>query len=501
MLDPAWQKQEEEWSRRYLQEMSVMQEIWMGADDGSCRVATLLWRFSQTQHGEPGIATWRKVIPPPPRIRVNSPVPSSPPPLQHSMVLDTALQELAIPQPTPLHIGRFAHGVDIFAEDSENIVNGSQSSYSSPSPALASEYTHSFPSSTSTSFPPSVTNDLIFQANPQEPKSCPQEVTLHHHDIFAVQESLDFSQETHRLYEDPETQYQDHKYETQDSGLHPQDPPYYTRETLNSLSRCHTQQQVGDLYRAHEDIQPSMEHSHSEAGFAECQPQLIFEDAHRCLPIAQSQSVSYSAPAMQNGSQPHHDQTHVHHSKSKLYQLHHNHQHHQHQQPEHESLDLEPWAAAAGALVSTNTTTAWEQQFRFRSPEADYLGSVSVGEVVTKTSEIELDPSQWMGIGMGAVGEHVAEMLRHPHLLTEGVATAAATNRPKTAIKEMETMSGATGHVLGEVVDEGESPREVETEEEECGYEMVGAQAYESPVEVETGEEELEYELVEEREG
>ena len=70
--------QEEEDARRYLRELSVMQEIYATSPHElePQRIAIFLWKFRQTRGDEVAMTTWRRLIPPPPTISIHSPPPS-----------------------------------------------------------------------------------------------------------------------------------------------------------------------------------------------------------------------------------------------------------------------------------------------------------------------------------------------------------------------------------------------------------------------------------------
>ncbi|KAL9610268.1 MAG: hypothetical protein Q9167_005013 [Letrouitia subvulpina] len=268
MSDPSWEALEEEWSSQYLQEMSVMQEIWTGSSDTdmpACRVAILLWKFSQTRCGETGITTWRKVKLPP-RTGVNPGNPSPQPPSEPPIALDTTFQDLAIPS-TSLCEEHSIHGVDIFVEDSEKIISSHRSTHDPPSPALTSDYPSSFPSSTSTSFPPSVTNDLLSQGNSQE-------ATFQHRSGFISHDTIIVAQEADELHEDLELQYQHPKHTLQNSNYDLQDSHYFALESFNALNVGHTRPHEEDLYSYHETTEAPRESS--EYHFAGGQIRLAF---------------------------------------------------------------------------------------------------------------------------------------------------------------------------------------------------------------------------------
>ena len=69
--------QEEEDARRYLRELSVMQEIYATSphEPQPQRLAIFLWKFRQTRGDEAATTTWRRLIPPPPAISIHSPRP------------------------------------------------------------------------------------------------------------------------------------------------------------------------------------------------------------------------------------------------------------------------------------------------------------------------------------------------------------------------------------------------------------------------------------------
>ncbi|KAL8768046.1 MAG: hypothetical protein Q9209_005589 [Squamulea sp. 1 TL-2023] len=232
-------QQEEDWSRRYLQGLSVMQELRMGSGTSSERVAIIVWKFAAASRGKTATTTWRKLKPPPQRFKINSPVQSPEAPLQHSMVLDSSIHNIAMPQPVFARAERFLHQSDIFAQDSERIVSGLQSAQGSPSPALTPDYTTSFPSSTTTSFPPSVTHGYLSHEDSQESTCYSQDHHSYRQDSFASQNSFNFPQKAiyalqeARAYEEdlsrlPET------LELESQGV------YYSQQSLDPMSGFHS---------------------------------------------------------------------------------------------------------------------------------------------------------------------------------------------------------------------------------------------------------------------
>ncbi|KAL8731951.1 MAG: hypothetical protein Q9166_003083 [cf. Caloplaca sp. 2 TL-2023] len=263
--DPCLLQQEVDWSRRYLQEMSIMQELRMNhgiAGTSSKRVAIILWRFYPTRCNEAATTSWRKLKPPPQRFKINSPVQSPEPPLQHSMVLDSSLHTIAMPQPVFACAERFLHQSDLFAKDSERIVSESQSAQDSPSSALSPDYTSSFPSSTTTSFPPSVTQGYLSHEESQEQES------------FASQNSFNFSQKSTYVFQDNRTHDEDLTHLSRNSQLESQDLAYYSQQSLDALPKFHSPDQYDD-----ELCQDGLNHQDSRAAhdFSGGQIQVAFQ--------------------------------------------------------------------------------------------------------------------------------------------------------------------------------------------------------------------------------
>ncbi|KAL8735036.1 MAG: hypothetical protein Q9181_002974 [Wetmoreana brouardii] len=233
--DPELLQQEEQWTRRYLEEMSIMQEVWVSSGTDGVRhdrVAIILWKFSQTRVGQAGTTTWRKLFLPPDRSQVNAPTQSPTPPLQQAMVLDTTLRTLAMPQPLSVHAERFLQQSNLFADDSERIVSGTQSAQDSPSPALSPDYTNSFPSSTTTSFPPSVTQGYLSHEESHESACFSQESDSHRQDSFASQHSYIFSQESTHMYKKQDT-FDEDLLRIPESGL--QESVYYSQHCFEAI--------------------------------------------------------------------------------------------------------------------------------------------------------------------------------------------------------------------------------------------------------------------------
>lgn len=248
--DPYLRQQEDEWSRRYLQEMSIMQELWVDAEGNGAsgrRVAIILWKFSQTRAGQAGTTTWRKLKPPPARDHIDSPSQSPLPPLQHSMSLDTTVQNLAMPQAISVNTERFLHNVNVFAEDTEQLVTEPQSTRDSTSPALSPDYTMSFPSSTSTSFPPSVTHGYLSHEESQDSACYSQESECSRKGSLDQQYSYIFSQKSPYTYQEADTYNDDLRYFPESQEVASQDVPYYSQQSLNSIRAYCTPSQYGSF--------------------------------------------------------------------------------------------------------------------------------------------------------------------------------------------------------------------------------------------------------------
>ena len=127
-------KQEEERANRYLQDMSVMQEVWATRNGTSTRqrMCVFLWKFRLGNGGTP-TTTWRKLNLPIAEVKAESPYVSPKPIYQPSMNLDTALQFTTCPQPNPLYAEHFDHNANnLFAENSERLLAAPPSESNSP---------------------------------------------------------------------------------------------------------------------------------------------------------------------------------------------------------------------------------------------------------------------------------------------------------------------------------------------------------------------------------
>ena len=204
----------ERWGRCFLAEMSMMQEIYASSKDdkNSQRVATLLWKFRQTEHGEAATTTWRKLKPPYPRSRRDSCSPALPF-LQEPipMALDTSHQYELGSQRTASGDGYLGQP-SFFVDDPESIITGqlSQGNSSSSTPTPDSQ---SLQSSTATSFASSGSGSLHNDAHPGAPSSVYLDSTYLSHDWqMDSQQSVYPEQESEYLpgdvaYECPDTEY------------------------------------------------------------------------------------------------------------------------------------------------------------------------------------------------------------------------------------------------------------------------------------------------------
>ena len=167
--DPERVGQEHSYPRRYLSKLSVMQELWASPlTEGarSHRMAILLWRFQQTHGREVPTTSWRRLTPPP-ASSYCSKIPTSPhqqPPIN----LDLALQpELTMQHPVVRRNAAdycHTHPNGFFSEIPEEMLIAPHpmgSKGNSPDSGVAHADDRSFPSSTSTSFPSSISGSTL----------------------------------------------------------------------------------------------------------------------------------------------------------------------------------------------------------------------------------------------------------------------------------------------------------------------------------------------------
>ncbi|KAL8962541.1 MAG: hypothetical protein Q9193_001063 [Seirophora villosa] len=307
--DPYSRRQEDEWSSRYLREMSIMQEVWVqpGLDGAlESRVAIILWTFSKARPGEKATTSWRELRPPPERIKVNSPSQSPTPPLQHSIVLDSALRSLAMPQATSVTAERFLHNANLFADDSERIVTEPHSARDSPSPAPSLDYTTSFPSSASTSFPPSVTQGYLSHEESQDSACYSQESDRSRNGSLDAQYTLIFSQKPPYTYNEPSPYNDDLRYLSQSQGVEPQDQPYYSQSSVpNPVHHYNPQSQYDSFDRELSNVDTFATHNLTDGHI---QPSLQRHDSLANTHAAHESHVPYArypAEMRSQANEPH----------------------------------------------------------------------------------------------------------------------------------------------------------------------------------------------------
>ena len=161
-------KSAEGYPTAYLRELSIMQELWATSRESGSqrpqRMATLLWTFSQTRNGEAATTTWRPLT----LSAIASPYQVQEPSLdnmQPSMDLDTAVSDAMVPlhtQPGQEQTSDFYHSHGhhggLFSETSEALLTTQIEECNTTPTTPILDYTSSFPSSTSASFPSSISN-------------------------------------------------------------------------------------------------------------------------------------------------------------------------------------------------------------------------------------------------------------------------------------------------------------------------------------------------------
>lgn len=186
--------QAEQWGRQYLANLSVTQEIWAFPCDGkSAEMATvLLWKFQQTEPGEAGIMTWRKLTPSPAQTQVEaypyaSPTLSSP---SSHLALQGELKSKS-----SLDSEEFLRQPSLFVENAESIMISSELSEGYITPEWQSLSSGTAPSSG-------------FESNPHRHHgACPQPANGYpkcDHFVFHESRSQDpTNQMQHQKYKSP----------------------------------------------------------------------------------------------------------------------------------------------------------------------------------------------------------------------------------------------------------------------------------------------------------
>ena len=205
--NPQIVRDEEESTRQYLGDISVMQELWATPRiDGARpqRMAFILWNFKQTRRNEAATTSWRRVIPP------TTPFEPTTRMMQPHMDLDTVIEEARTQPPISAGSDYYNHSSlqsGIFMDNTGSLVAAPLSEGSSPEIAESPDY-QSFPSSTTTSFPSSISNSIYPIHLSQESE----------HAVFG---SFDSQSSTYEVA----TRSQE-AYEFQDNPYHSQDSIY-----------------------------------------------------------------------------------------------------------------------------------------------------------------------------------------------------------------------------------------------------------------------------------
>lgn len=173
--DPDALKQEEERANRYLQEMSVMQEVYATPRVGAStpqRICVFLWKFCLARNGV-AFTTWRKLKLPVSEVEAESPAPAPNPLIyQSSDSHSTTLQYNTCLQPSPLHAKYFNHNAnDLLVENSDSLLAAVPSESDSSSTPTADQPSFR----TSTSFESSVSSSTLPPYTSQPPAYHSQE--------------------------------------------------------------------------------------------------------------------------------------------------------------------------------------------------------------------------------------------------------------------------------------------------------------------------------------
>lgn len=221
--DPEAVRKEEDYANNYLRGVSVMQEIWATSRAfGSHRqkLVILVWKFGKARNSEVATTSWRRLIPPVSPFQVQSP---TPPPLQPPLTLDTALHDAIIRHPSAPYADYYNSQPSIFSDNAGCFLDGMLSEGSSPTTTPPLDYA-SFPSSTSTLFPPSISDSgyplhllqeapyqsqdsafgpgaLLESFDSQDSQYPPREILHHSQSDYDSQDTIYHSQDA--LYDQP----------------------------------------------------------------------------------------------------------------------------------------------------------------------------------------------------------------------------------------------------------------------------------------------------------
>ena len=167
--------QEDENARRYIREMSVMQEISAIPSAGGQEpqlMIIVLWRFRRTR-GEAATTTWRRINTPASPNQRNLPViTSSAGFMQPAAPSGSCFHNTLADYPGPIHTETLTHSHDYLNEISDDLIHH-EASLTSPRSTPGLDF-QSFPSSTSTNFPSSISNPNIPLSGSQDQPPSPQ---------------------------------------------------------------------------------------------------------------------------------------------------------------------------------------------------------------------------------------------------------------------------------------------------------------------------------------
>ncbi len=203
--NPQIVKDEEELTRQYLGDISVMQELWATPRMNGAvpqRMAFILWNFTQTRKNDAATTSWRRVISP------TTPFEPTTRMMQPHMTLDTVIEDARTQPPISAGSDYYNHPAlqsSIFMDNTGSLVAAPLSEESSPEMAESPDY-RSFPSSTTTSFPSSISSSIypihpshesghaVFGSFDSQPST--YEVATHSQESYEFQNNLYHSQDS-----------------------------------------------------------------------------------------------------------------------------------------------------------------------------------------------------------------------------------------------------------------------------------------------------------------
>lgn len=306
-------EQGEERIRCQIRDISVVQEIWATHQAGgsSQRIAILIWSFRQTRNHEVATTTWRKLIPPSRNAKPYPPISGSATPyIQSPYTVDNAPQHHEFQQQIPSY-AQSSKPEPFFAENSETLFVETYAQLS-PSSTPLHDF-NSLPSSTSTSFPSSISSSTVPPELSQESPFASQEPFFHSQEPEYQGQELDFdpqdpvfnSVDVECSPENLHTRFsQDSTYYPQDTiKLKPQEPNFPPQDHYYiSEATAYRTQDDGSPYSAHtyaryqsnHDAYVIVEHKEIDAAnsiqeFNGLQSQVSFAETH-------NSSTPYDAP-------------------------------------------------------------------------------------------------------------------------------------------------------------------------------------------------------------